>query len=90
MRAVFKILSALLPVVQGLLWVRFVFKLFGVGSSNILVYWLYKITGIFLVPFAGIFPDGRLFGFVIEFNTLLAIVAYALLHSLIGRIARAV
>jgi len=91
MSFILRLVNGLLALAQGLLWVRFALKLFAVGSSNALVAWVYKITKILRTPFEGIFPDLMIRNWapVIELTTLLAIVVYALIHFIIGRVIRA-
>ena len=91
MSFILRLVNGLLALAQGLLLVRFALKLFAVGSSNALVAWVYKITKILRTPFEGIFPDLMIRNWapVIELTTLLAIVVYALIHFIIGRVIRA-
>lgn len=71
-------------VVEVFLGLRFVFRLFNANQANELVAWLYDVSGELLEPFRGIFPDQAINpGFVLEFSTLFAMVAYALIGFLI-------
>jgi hypothetical protein len=88
MRTIFRFLGMLLALAQGLLWVRFVFRLLAIGSSNKLVAWLYNITDILISPFAGTFPNIVQWKITIELTTLFAIVIYAFLHFIVGRMTR--
>ena len=86
MRLIISLVNIVLAVVQGLLGLRFILRLFGASSGAPFVKWIYSTTQSLLEPFLGMFPapaiDG---GFVIEFTTLFAILAY----SLIGYLAMA-
>jgi hypothetical protein len=76
-------------VIIGLLWLRFVLKLLVVSASGI-VATLYTITSYLIKPFQGIFPNLTLPGnFLVETNTLLAIVVFALIEFLLIRILHA-
>lgn len=72
-------------VIGGLLLLRFVFKLFAANTQAPFVDWLYATTDIINSPFRGIFEtpviDGR---FVFDITTLISLVLYALIFSLIN------
>lgn len=71
-------------LVVGFLGLRFVFRLFNANTGNAFVEWLYRVTDQLLEPFRGIFPTRELEpGYVIEFSTLFAMVAYALIGFLV-------
>ncbi len=76
-------------VIIGLLWVRFVLKFLSVAASGI-VATTYNVTSYLVRPFQGVFPNVALPGnFMIESNTLLAIVVFALIEFLLIRILHA-
>ena len=64
-----------------LLAFRLVFKLAGAGTSSAFVQFIYGITGLFILPFEGIFRRGISQGLettsVLEPSTLVALVVYA-------------
>lgn len=63
-----------------LLALRFVLRLLGASVENGLVNFVYNLSGLFVVPFNGIFNDQALSNAsVVEFSTLIAIGVYALL-----------
>lgn len=66
--------------VEGFLALRFVLKLFGASATNGFVDWVYDMSAVLLAPFRSIFPtevfDSQ---YVLEFNTLFAMLVYALL-----------
>ncbi len=71
-------------IVEVFLGLRFIFRLFGANPANDLVSWLYDVSGQLLEPFRGIFPTEAIQpGYVLEFSTLFAMVAYGLLGFLI-------
>jgi len=71
-------------IVEVFLGVRFLFRLLGANSNNAFVSWLYDVSGQLLEPFRGIFPVEAVEpGYVLEFSTLFAMVAYGLLGFLI-------
>lgn len=71
-------------IVEVFLGVRFIFRLFNANPANEFVSWLYDVSGQLLEPFRGIFPTEAVQpGYVLEFSTLFAMVAYGLLGFLI-------
>lgn len=71
-------------IVEVFLGVRFIFRLLNANPGNDFVSWLYDVSGRLLEPFRGIFPTETVQpGYVLEFSTLFAMVAYGLLGFLI-------
>lgn len=72
----------LFGLLEILLAFRLVFKLAGASASSAFVNFIYGITGIFILPFEGIFSRGTTQGLeatsVLEPATLVALVVYAL------------
>ncbi len=65
-------------VMEMLLSLRIILKLFGAAPSVSFVNWVYITTAPLLNPFAGIFPSPELEGgFVIEFSALFALIIYS-------------
>lgn len=63
---------------------RFVLKLFGANAANGFVEWIYDTSSVLLAPFRGIFPTEVIDRqYVLEFNTLFALVIYALIGMLL-------
>ncbi|GAB4941271.1 hypothetical protein MAHJHV49_07020 [Mycobacterium avium subsp. hominissuis] len=72
-------INFLFGLIEGLLMVRVVLKLFGANAAAPFVHWTYGVTAPLLAPFQGAFPAPVLDGvFVIEFTALFAILVYAL------------
>jgi len=69
-------------LLEILLAFRLIFKLAGASTSSALVNFIYGITGIFILPFEGIFSRGVSQGMettsILEPATLVALVVYAL------------
>jgi uncharacterized protein YggT (Ycf19 family) len=70
-------------VIEFLLTLRFLFKFFVANASTPFVAWIYVTSASLVAPFARIFPDLNLGGFVVDFTTLVALVVYALVSYLI-------
>ena len=78
------ITNVFVGAVVAFLGLRFVFRLFNANTANDFVAWLYRVSDQLLEPFRGIFPSREIEpGFVIEFSTLFAILAYALIGFLV-------
>ncbi|KKP88211.1 MAG: hypothetical protein UR93_C0019G0006 [Berkelbacteria bacterium GW2011_GWA2_35_9] len=71
-------------IVFMLLGLRFIFKLFSANTQAPFVRWLYDTTGTLIHPFNNIFPSPTVEGgFIFDITTLVALVMYALIFSLI-------
>lgn len=74
----------LVALVGAFLGLRFVLRLFSANSANDFVSWVYDMSAPLLEPFENIFPTVRTDdGFVIEINTLFAILIYGIIASLV-------
>ena len=85
----FKIQQAiylLFGILEGLLAIRFALKLLGANPQSGFASFIYGVTAPFMAPFAGLFGQPALGGTVIEWNALVAIVAYALLAWVLAKL----
>ena len=74
-------------VVELLLSLRIILKLFGANSAAPFVTWIYATTNSLLTPFVGIFPNPSLRdGFVLEMSSLFALLVYGFLAYLIDEL----
>jgi hypothetical protein len=79
------LVDLILTIVEGLISLRVILKLFGAFSGAPFVSWVYETTNPLLQPFTGMFPSPRVDGrFVIEFSALFALVIYATAGYLIS------
>ena len=73
----------LFGILEVLLAFRLIFKLTGASLSSAFVGFIYGLTGVFILPFEGIFRRGFTQGIettsVLEPSTLVAIIVYAVL-----------
>jgi hypothetical protein len=75
-------------VIIALLSIRFVFVLFAANQANLFVNFVYTITAPLVSPFFGLFNYTPQFGIArFEFETLIAILFYALLFAILKRLA---
>ncbi|MCA9369271.1 YggT family protein [Candidatus Woesebacteria bacterium] len=71
-------------LIELLLSLRFIAKLFGANASASFIAWLYANTEPLLSPFQYVFPSPSVKGrFVLEFTTLFAIFMYTFLAYLV-------
>lgn len=65
-------------VIEFLIGMRVLLKLFGANPTAPFVNWVYETSAPILAPFLGMFPAPKLQGgFVIEFSALFGLLAYA-------------
>lgn len=76
----------LFGILEGLLALRFIFKLIGANPGNTFASFLYALTGLFLAPFASLTSAPSAGGMVFEFSTLIAMAVYALVAWAIERL----
>jgi hypothetical protein len=90
MGAAIYIINVLIGVIQVVLVLRFILRLFGASPASPFVAWVLSVSQSFLYPFAGIFPAVPLgAGSVLEISTIVAIIAYAIFGYIIGLLIRA-
>lgn len=77
----------LVGLLEGLLALRFIFKLIGVNAANAFASLLYAITDLFVAPFASLTGAPAASGMVLEISTLIAMIVYALIGWALARIA---
>ena len=76
----------LFGILEGLLGIRFVLGLLGANPAAGFAQFIYGITGPFIAPFVGLFGQPRFEGSVFEFNSLVAILVYALIAWVLVKI----
>lgn len=82
-----RIVSLIAAIIIGLLAIRFVLSLLGANRSNGFADFIYSTSGPLVSPFFGLFNYTPQFGVVrFEFETLIAMLFYALIAALIMRI----
>lgn len=78
-----------LMVLEAILLIRFLLKMFGADPANIFAGFVFSLTGILLVPFNGIIPQVSLHANqAFEFSTLVAMGIYFLLFYALKRFLR--
>jgi YggT family protein len=66
-------------IVEGLIAIRFVLRLFGANPAAGFAQFVYGLTAPLIAPFVGLFPSPRFEGSVLEVTSIVALVVYALL-----------
>jgi len=77
-------------LIEVLIGIRFVLKLFGANAEAGFVQMIYGVSGVLMAPFASIFGTQRVAGATFEWSALVAIAVYALLAWGIVQLIRAV
>jgi hypothetical protein len=77
-----------LGVIEVLLGLRLLFKLLAANPGNAFVSFLYSLTGIFVMPFLGIFRTVRSVGSIFEPAAATAMVIYAIIAYGIVRLMK--
>ena len=87
--AVTRVVALLFTVLETLLLLRFILKLFGANANQPLVSGLYRITEPLVRPFQGIFPEPSGTP-VLDLAALLAVAFFFLIAALIVALVRAI
>ncbi len=77
------IVYSILDLIEVLLALRLVLKLFGANTGNAIVSVFYSATGPLVAPFVSMFPNANT---VFEWGTVISMLAYAILAYLIVRL----
>lgn len=78
------LVSTFLGVVESLLFLRFVLRLFGANAASWFVDFIYSISAFFKKPFNNIFENIKLQeNMILEVDTIIAMIVYSLLGWLI-------
>jgi uncharacterized membrane protein len=88
-RVAFKVLEAvylLFSLIEGLLAIRFLLRALGANPSAGFAQFVYAVTAPLLGPFMGLFANPRFGDAVIELDSIIAMLAYALLAWLVGKL----
>jgi hypothetical protein len=75
-----------LGLLEALLALRFILKLIAANPDAPIAVFIYGLSGLFLLPFAGLTATPQLGGMVLELATMVAMVVYALIFWAIERL----
>ncbi len=89
-RLIAQILYSLDLLIESLISIRFVFKLFNANPVNSIVHWVYNASDIFIRPFVGIVnADWHIGSFFIDVNALVALVVYMIIAFVLIEVIKA-
>ena len=80
------LLNLAFDLAEMLLAARFVFMFLAANPVNVFITFLYTVTGPLVAPFRGIFRDMTVSGFIVEWSTVIAMLAYGILAMLFVRL----
>jgi hypothetical protein len=81
-----QVVYLLFGILEGLLGIRFVLGLLGANPAAGFAQFVYGVTGPFIAPFVGLFGQPRYQGSVFDFNSLVAILVYALIAWVVVKV----
>jgi len=73
-------------ILEGLIILRIGLKLIGANPESPVVILIYGITGLFLIPFAGLIASPTLGGMELEISSMFAVAVYALISVALERL----
>jgi hypothetical protein len=76
----------LLGILEALLALRVLLKLFAANPNSPIAALIYSLTGIFLVPFSSLTSSPSVSGMVLEISTFFAMLIYALIGWAVERL----
>lgn len=77
------LINIIATIVELLLLFRLIFKFLVVNPDTPFVAWIYTISEPLVRPFAKILPNWEFSGFVVDSATLVALIVYGIIASLI-------
>ena len=87
MRIIATIINFVIGIIELILALRFLFRLFGALPTSSLVNWVYSTSAPFVEPFVGILPNIN-FGArsVLELTTLVALIIFGIIAAIINNL----
>jgi uncharacterized membrane protein len=77
----------LFGLIEGLIIIRFVLKALGANPSAGFAQFIYGVSAPFVQPFVGLFGNPQAEGSILELNSLIAVIVYALVAWLLAKLA---
>jgi uncharacterized protein YggT (Ycf19 family) len=84
---VVQVIYLLFGIIEGLILLRFVLKALGANPNAGFAEFIYQITAPLVAPFVGLFSNPTYGAAVIELQSIIALVVYALVAWVLGRLA---
>jgi len=82
----FQIVYLIFGIIEGLIAIRFAFRLFGANPASPIVNFIYAFTDMLMAPFRFIFPTGQAAGAVFDWTALVAILFYVFFSWIIVKV----
>jgi hypothetical protein len=73
-------------VIEALIAIRLVLRALGASPDGGFAQFIYGLTGPLIAPFVGLFGNPQAGGSVLELHSIIALVVYALLGWLLGKL----
>jgi hypothetical protein len=73
-------------ILETLIGLRVVMRLIGANPASLFVAILYGVTGIFLIPFAGMINNPTFGSMVLEISSIIAMIVYVLIGWIVDRL----
>lgn len=84
----FRLIYYILDIIEALILIRFLLRLVQANPAAGFVQFIYGLTAPFVDPFLGIVPTTFVSGYPIEWASIVAMVAWAVLFAVIARLIR--
>jgi hypothetical protein len=81
-----QVIYLVFSILETLLAIRFILMLLGANPASGFAALIYGLTDPFLLPFAGLFGQPAAGGSIIETNTIVALIVYPLIATLLARL----
>ena len=80
------LIGFLFTVLEGVIGLRIVLKFIDANSQNAFASFIYKLTALFVAPFAGLVSNPSVGGNVLEITSFVALIVYALIAAVLIRL----
>lgn len=84
--ATYQLIYLIFGVAEGLIGIRFAFRLFGANAVSPIVSFIYSFTDMLMSPFRFIFPTSQAAGAVFDWTALVAILFYVFLSWIVTQV----
>lgn len=82
----FSIVTIIFTVIQVLIALRLLVRFLGLSSGALIVQWVMQYSAPFVQPFQGLIPAMTLGRFVLDWNTLIALVFFSVVGAVLQQV----
>ena len=82
----YQVIYLIFGILEGLILIRFAFRLFGANSATPIVSAIYSFTDMLMSPFRFIFPTSQVEGAIFDWTALVAVLGYAVFAWVLGKV----